>query len=378
VTDASYLVVAGVVGACIGSFLNVVVWRLPRGESLSRPPSRCPGCGARIRWFDNVPILSWLLLRGRCRRCKGSISARYPLVEALTAALFVLVALRHGPDEAALAATKAAALAALLAIAAIDAEHRIIPDAITKPGIAVALLLALLVPGLHDAGFLRGAKPGLSRLLEAAAGAAVGWLVILAIRWTASKLLKKEAMGLGDAKLLAFVGALTNPLAVLYTLLLGSVVGAVVGSVWLLVRLRSLAPVSGTVTPEGGDPVAFRRARVEDEHLSLELPEAPAPGTRVRVAFTLRADDLFEDVDAKMNLAGAVEASRGALVPVRLDSVGEADAERLRTFALVRRYIPFGPFLALAGAVMLLYGDEVVRFVTETWPSWVMGAPPDP
>jgi leader peptidase (prepilin peptidase)/N-methyltransferase len=372
VSPVGWLVLAGVVGACIGSFLNVVAWRLPRGESLSHPPSRCPGCGTRIRWFDNLPILSWLLLRARCRACRKPISARYPSVEVATAALFVVVATRHGPSEAALAASKAAVLAALVAVSVIDWDHRTIPDRITKPGIAAGLLLALLVPGLHDPRFVSRVDPALARLLESAAGAFVGYGSIFAIRWIASKLLKKEAMGLGDAKLLAFVGAFTSPVAVVYTLLLASVVGAVVGSVYVAVRAKRPARVEGTATPEDGEPRAFSLARVGPERLEVgaDLPV----GARVRVRMRLAADDVFEDEDVTVDVRGVVEeAASGALAPVRLEGVAEPDADRLATFAAVRRYVPFGPFLALGGAAMLLYGDEVVRFVTETWPRFVRG-----
>jgi leader peptidase (prepilin peptidase)/N-methyltransferase len=372
VSGAGWLVLAGLVGACVGSFLNVVAWRLPRGESLSRPPSRCPGCGTRIRWFDNVPVVSWVALRARCRACRAPISARYPLVEATTAALFVLVALRHGPGEAAVAASKALAVAALVAISAIDWDHRIIPDRITKPGIAVGLLLALLVPGLHDARFLPRAEPALSRLLESALGALAGWFAIFAIRWVASRILRREAMGLGDAKLLAFVGAFTSPIAVVYVLLLASLVGAVLGSVYVVVRSRSAARVAGTATPEGGEARAFARARVAPDRLEVgaDLPE----GARARVRMTLAADDVFEDEDVTVEARGVVEGGgRPGFSAVRLEAVPEAVADRLATFAAVRRYVPFGPFLALGGVAMLLYGDEVVRFVTETWPRFVRG-----
>jgi leader peptidase (prepilin peptidase)/N-methyltransferase len=375
VTPSTYVAVAAVLGACVGSFLNVVVWRLPRGESLVHPRSRCPGCGAGIRWFDNVPVLSWIALRGRCRRCRAAISPRYPLVEALTAALFVLTALRHGPDEVALAAAKALALSALLALAAIDWDHKILPDAITKPGIVAGLVLSLLVPALHGAPLLERAKPGASALAESAFGAALGWFLIVAIRWIASRLLKKEAMGLGDAKLLAMIGAFAGPAAVLYTLLLASVSGAAIGAAWLAVRARRPASVEGTVTPgpEGAGAIAFRRARVSAERIAVETSAPLPPGTRVRVQVRLTADDLLDDVGATVDVPGVVEEARGGFLSVRLDDADAPEAEPLAAFALVRKYVPFGPFLALGGAAMLLYREDVVRFFTETWPAILRG-----
>jgi hypothetical protein len=230
------------------------------------------------------------------------------------------------------------------------------------------------VPGLHEPGFLPRAKPGLSALLEAASGAALGWLAIVAIRWVATKALRKEAMGLGDAKLLALVGAFTSPIGVLYTLLLGSLVGALMGSVWLAARLRALAPVAGTIAVEGAEPVSFSRARLSEERAVVAAERAPEEGARVRLRLLLRADDLFEEADVPLALRGTVEpGSTPSRVSVRLEETSPADAERLARFALVRRYIPFGPFLALGGAAMLLYGEEVRRFVTETWPSWIRG-----
>jgi leader peptidase (prepilin peptidase)/N-methyltransferase len=383
VTEVAWRFLAGATGACVGSFLNVVIWRLPRGESLSRPRSRCPRCAAPIRWFDNVPVLSWLWLRARCRRCRAPISARYPLVEAATAALFLLVASRHAPADGggavALAATEAVFLAALLAITFIDLDHRIIPDRITKPGMAIACLLALLVPGLHSATFLpEVTNRRLAGLLEAVAGLLVGGGVILLVRWIGTKALKKEAMGLGDAKLLAMIGALTSPVRALYALLLASLSGAVLGAFAVYARTRRPAPVAGTLAVEGGADVEFARARVRPDRLWIATRDAVGAGARVRVRMTLPADAIWEDEDAKVSLRGVVESAAarrgGALVVVRLDEPSAKEADALEAFALIRRYIPFGPFLALGGALVLLHGDEISRFVTETWPRWLRGA----
>jgi leader peptidase (prepilin peptidase)/N-methyltransferase len=200
-------VFAGILGLAFGSFLNVVAYRLPRGESLSRPRSRCPSCGTPVRARDNVPVLSWLALRGRCRGCRAAISWRYPLVEALTAALCAAVVLVLGPDGDALLGLAFVLL--LVPVAFIDLDHRIIPNKLTALGAATALVLvALLRPG------------DLPEHLLAAAGAG-GFLL-------AAALAKPGGMGMGDVKLAAvmglFLGRAVAP-ALLVALVAGSLAG---------------------------------------------------------------------------------------------------------------------------------------------------------
>lgn len=203
-------VIAGAFGAIFGSFLNVVAYRLPRRESLVRPASRCPACGTPIRPYDNVPVLSWLLLRGRCRSCKEAISARYPLVEALTAALCVGAVLAEGGT--ARVVLHVALILLLVPIALIDLEHRIIPNRLTATGAAVALGLGL---GLDASG-----EP--ERLIACAA--AGGALLLAALAYP-------RGMGMGDVKLAAvlglFLGRDVAP-AMLIALLAGTAVGVVV------------------------------------------------------------------------------------------------------------------------------------------------------
>lgn len=187
------VVSAGVLGALIGSFLNVVVWRVPRAESVVSPPSACPGCGTRIRPWDNVPVLSWLVLRGRCRDCRGAISVRYPLVELGTAVLFVLVVLRLGVTPELPAYLYLAAVAVALAL--IDIDVRRLPDAIVLPSyVVVGVLLAV-------AAAVGGDWPA---LLRAGVGGAALWLLYLTLA-----LLRPGGMGLGDVKLAGVLGAAT-------------------------------------------------------------------------------------------------------------------------------------------------------------------------
>jgi leader peptidase (prepilin peptidase)/N-methyltransferase len=201
---------AGVLGAVFGSFLNVVAYRLPRSESLIRPASRCPSCGTAIRPYDNIPVLSWLLLRGRCRSCSERISARYPLVEALTAALCVAAVLAGGGT--AKVALHVTLVLLLVPIALIDLEHRIIPNKLTALGAVLALGLGL---GLDPSG-----EP--ERLIAAAA--AGGALLLAALAYPGG-------MGMGDVKLAAvlglFLGRDVGP-GMLVALLAGVLVGAIV------------------------------------------------------------------------------------------------------------------------------------------------------
>lgn len=235
------LVLAGVFGAMIGSFLNVVIHRLPKGENLAWPGSHCPKCGHDIRWFENLPIVSWLALRGRCRGCRQPISIRYPLVEALTAGLAVLVAWRFlaAPPEpqwplffAALVFTFA-----LVPVTFIDFELRIIPDRITKPGMMLAPLISILVPGLHQTHWFPKIAPGAAALLLSALGMLAGAGAIWGMGALGKALFKKDAMGFGDVKLMGLAGGFLGPVGVLLAILLGCVSGAVAGILsWIITR----------------------------------------------------------------------------------------------------------------------------------------------
>lgn len=205
-------------GAVIGSFLNVVIVRLPRGESLVRPGSRCPACGTSIPWFDNVPVLSFLWLRGRCRACGQAISWRYPLVEASTAGLFGLAAWKLGPRLEALIPAWAF-LAALVAVTAIDLEHQLIPDVITLPGIGAGFIASLANPSV---GWL-------DALLGIGAGGGLIFLVILVSR---------GGMGGGDMKLCAMMGAFLGYKLALLAIFSGVVLGGFLAAVLLTTGLK--------------------------------------------------------------------------------------------------------------------------------------------
>lgn len=248
---AVFPVLAGIMGALIGSFLNVVIHRMPLGESMGFSRSKCPGCGATIRWFDNIPLLSFLVLRGRCRACGWRIPLRYPVVEAATSALFVLAAMRtrdFGWEPWPLAFGVSAAFSALLVAASfIDMAHKILPDKLTlRAGPIIALIGALGVPAIHGTVLfgheLGGSiKPGLASLLVGLAGAVVGGGIILSIRQLGSWLLKKEAMGLGDVKFMAMAGLLLGPGPVVFAIATAMVGGSVLGVViWAITKNREI------------------------------------------------------------------------------------------------------------------------------------------
>jgi leader peptidase (prepilin peptidase) / N-methyltransferase len=206
------LLAAGLFGLIVGSFLNVVIYRLPLGQSLVSPPSRCRKCGYSLRWFDNIPVVSWLFLRGRCRKCGVSVSWQYPLVELITGVLFVLVVwlTPMGP----LVASRLILVCILIALFGIDLEHQILPNSITLPGIVMGLLFSLISP------------PGIK---DALIGAAVGGGILYAIAGAYYLWRREEGMGMGDVKMLAMIGAFLGWKAVLVTLVLASFSGAFIG-----------------------------------------------------------------------------------------------------------------------------------------------------
>jgi leader peptidase (prepilin peptidase)/N-methyltransferase len=208
---AIVIIFCAVMGGLLGSFLNVVVYRLPRGESLIRPGSHCPACGAAVKPYDNVPVLAWMWLRGRCRACRAAISPRYPLVEAATAALCVGVILAH--SSAAAIALGLLTVFVLVPVALIDLEHHLIPNRITAPAAILALVLGT---ALDPSG-----EP--ARLI---AGAAAGGFFLLAA------VVSPRGMGMGDVKLAGLLGLLLGA-EVAPALLIALVAGVLIGVIVL-------------------------------------------------------------------------------------------------------------------------------------------------
>ena len=206
------LIVAGAFGALIGSFLNVCIYRLPIGSSIVWPSSACPHCARELSWYENIPVVSYLVLRARCRTCKAPISVRYPFVEALTAALFVLAWWAYGPGP--LLASRLILGCALIVLFAIDLEHHLLPNAITLPAIVLGFAFSFFT------------EPGwIASLIGLLAGGGVLYLVALAYFWVRHE----EGLGMGDPKMLAMIGAFLGWKLMLVTLMLASLTGSAVG-----------------------------------------------------------------------------------------------------------------------------------------------------
>jgi leader peptidase (prepilin peptidase)/N-methyltransferase len=217
------LVLAAALGLAVGSFLNVCIYRLPRGESLAYPPSRCPRCGKRLAWYDNLPVISWLVLRGRCRQCHEPISIQYPIIEIVTALTAVLVVYATPPG--ALLASRLVFSAILIVLFVIDLELQLLPNIITLPGIALGFVFSLIAP------------PG---AVASLAGIALGAGILYGIAAAYYAVRREEGMGMGDVKMLAMIGAFLGWRAVLLTLILASFSGALVGVALMMSKREGL------------------------------------------------------------------------------------------------------------------------------------------
>lgn len=246
---------AALLGASVGSFLNVVIYRLPKEESIVSPGSHC-ACGQPIRWFDNIPVLSWLLLRGRARCCGRKFSFRYPFVELLTALLFVACWLRFPPV---VALCGWLLLSCLIAATFIDLDHFIIPD-VFSIGLGVAgVLLSSLVPALHGHSGGHFLVESMRATVDSLQGLLIGSGVVLWIALIAETLLKKEAMGFGDVKFVGAIGAFCGWQGAVFAIF----GGALVGTVWFVVAWTwqkltgRTAPVAPPSESPEGEPVAL-------------------------------------------------------------------------------------------------------------------------
>jgi leader peptidase (prepilin peptidase)/N-methyltransferase len=245
-------------GACIASFLNVCIWRLPRNESVVRPASHCPNCNAPIRWFQNIPVLSYIALGGKCASCRKPISMRYTIVELLGGILF-LAAYLQWAMPAAFADLPVAGMRPLFSLGCvpafwlvfsglilgsfIDLEHFYLPDRVTIGGMLLGVPASFLLPELQLE------KNPVNALIWSAAGLSFGFFFLWAMGWMFSKLFKKDALGFGDVKLMGAVGAFFGPTAVLFVLIVSSIVGSVVG---IALIIRGRAKLGGfTAVPYG-------------------------------------------------------------------------------------------------------------------------------
>jgi leader peptidase (prepilin peptidase) / N-methyltransferase len=211
-------VYAFIIGACAGSFLNVCVHRWPRERSVMKPRSRCPSCGNQLAWFENIPILSWVALRGRCRCCDEPISPEYPIIELVAAAGWLLALNHYGLTFTALRVAVFGTI--LLGVALTDAKHYLIPDGFTLSGLTFALVTSVIA-------FFRGETHVFATPYDALVGACAGAGMIAIVGWLGEVMTKREAMGLGDVTLMAFVGAALGPTRALLTVFLGATLGAI-------------------------------------------------------------------------------------------------------------------------------------------------------
>jgi leader peptidase (prepilin peptidase)/N-methyltransferase len=253
------------VGLVLGSFLNVCIHRLPRGESIISPGSRCPSCNSPIQWHQNLPILSWLLLSGKCASCSEPISFRYPLVEALAGGTLLALWLNFGPHMTFVISGLFAL--AMIALFFTDYDTQLLPDAITLTGLVVGLALAWFNPFLNGVGW--------NRLWAACGGAALGSGLLWGFGALYSKLRGVEAMGMGDVKMMAMVGSFAGPFGVLITIFAASLIGAAVGLLLIPLRGRSLQdtlPFGCFLAPAALAALLLGQ-RLTATYLSLIIPE---------------------------------------------------------------------------------------------------------
>ncbi len=360
-------------GAILGSFANVCIHRLPKGASVVAPRSRCPGCLTPIAAWDNVPVFSWLLLRGRCRACRAPISPRYPLIEALVGVIFASAAVLHGIGPLALGGALLATAAVILT--ATDLEARVLPDEITL----VVLILGLLLAAWRDLAAFETRGPGAfsSHLLPALAGAAFGAFVVWGVGAAYRLVRGAEGMGMGDVKMIAMIGAFVGPGGVLLTLFAASVTGTLIAGIPALLRNLSWraafrrARGSSTLANE---EAARRGLLVGPDGRILragsrwrEIPGSPPEGEPLSPA-----GPVARPVAAFARLAGRRAADGKSTAFGRLaleDETGDffrvlaARAEAVPGGILVllsRVDVPFGVFLAAASVVVWQWGGPAL------------------
>jgi leader peptidase (prepilin peptidase)/N-methyltransferase len=330
-----HVIFLGVMGLVVGSFLNVCIYRIPAGKSIVFPNSFCFTCGIPIKWYDNIPLLSYLVLGGRCRTCGARISPRYFLVELLTGILFVVTFYKFRYTAA--TPVYLAFFSMLIIATFTDIDHWIIPDSISLGGFGFALVVALLVRWLGPSLLISTAGPFhgknmLVPLLNALVGAAFGFALLYGIAVVGTLAFRREAMGGGDIKLFAFIGAMVGWLTAVVILACSSFLGAIIG-VSLLISHRIVHGPPSEKSPSSTTTSAAMEAESE-QHV---------PGAQASESHSIQSDDAA----LEQRVLQSVMAS-------------EASQEKL----LVRPHpMPFGPYIALASIIVVLWHREIFRFI---------------
>ncbi len=310
----THLIFLFIIGTIVGSFLNVCIFRIPAKKSIVFPNSYCYSCGSPIRWYDNIPLLSYLILRGRCRDCAARISPRYFLIEFLTGVLFVTCFIKMGYTWS--TPIYIVFVCYFIIATFTDLDHWIIPDSISIGGFVVALVFALVVPFFYDGMIITREGPfsgfHLASFLNSLIGGATGFALLYVIGLIGSLIFQKEAMGGGDVKLFAFVGAIVGWLNTIIVLALSSILGALVGLIIIGID-RTLKSAS-------------RKSSPIQNHSNTSTDEENVNDEQKRVSQILERYD------------------------------------EMRNRLTLSRPLPFGPYIGIAATIVILWHKEITRF----------------
>ena len=342
-------------GLVFGSFLNVCIYRLPRGESVVRPRSRCPGCGNTISAWRNIPIVSFLLLRGRCGSCGSPISWRYPAVELLTGLLLVALYFRFGLTSCFIVNALFVCLVVVLVFT--DLDRRILPDILTKGGLVAGILLSPLQdPSILGMELLPESFPDLVRqvgnpVLSSLAGVLFGAGFLWSVAWLYLKIRKIEGMGFGDIKMIAMIGAFLGWQLTWLTILLGSLLGAVLGGGYMVVG-KFWSDEEDHGDSGSGLSRGAKRKVVEKIDINLasaeELQKLPGVGP-----------DLAERI-IDFGLESGPYKRKTDLLGV--EGIGQREYELLRDRITARFLLPFGTFLGIAAIAAAFFGPDMIEW----------------
>ncbi|MGC8739418.1 MAG: prepilin peptidase [Candidatus Hydrogenedens sp.] len=357
-----FIIISGMFGAVFGSFCNVCIYRFPRGESIIKPASHCPKCQNPIAWYDNIPLISWVMLLGKCRHCKTNISIQYPLIELITALLFVIVYLKF---RFSLATVVYSFLSAGLVIVIVqDLQTWTIPDEITLTGILLGVGVSVLSMFFPEQG-LRVHNP-----FEAIDGVALGALLICLMDLIVILLMKKPGMGFGDVKLLSMLGAFLGWRGVLGSLMIGSMAGSIIGF-FVIFYYRYIKKIEDTDDGESEendtsfypiDPIAsiflglssvyltIRLLLSLKHHISSSIPNEIIQGfSYLAIAFMV-----FSFLISLISIF--IWRRQTSIDSKATMDINEEEME----ITLKAHYIPFGPYLSLGGFIFLLFGPELI------------------